>query len=130
MNSDNPVSILQMENESLRQENQKLYEQNQTKDNYITKLEEKIGCMEKYVLELEKENQEKTELYKNISNTKFEFEKLKKNWFEKYQKLQEKYSKLKTKYEKEKNQIPQRDNARIDKCISNINNVIATFNNK
>ena len=61
---------------------------------------------------------------------KCEFEKLKKNWGEKYQRLEDKYTKLKYKYENQKMMIPQRDNQKIDKCISNINNVIATLNIK
>ena len=124
------LTALQIENDALRAENQKLNSQNATKDDYISKLEEKINCMEKYITELEKENQSKTELYEIISRTKCEFEKLKKNWGEKYQSLEDKYTKLKYKYENQKMMIPQRDNQKIDKCISNINNVIATLNIK
>ena len=109
------LTALQIENDALRAENQKLNSQNATKDDYISKLEEKINCMEKYITELEKENQSKTELYEIISRTKCEFEKLKKNWGEKYQRLEDKYTKLKYKYENQKMMIPQRDNQKIDK---------------
>lgn len=124
------LTAIQIENENLRIENQKLISQNATKDDYISKLEEKINCMEKYINELEKENQSKSELYETIANTKVEFEKLKKNWGEKYQRLEDRYTKLKYKYENQKMMIPHRDNEKIDKCISNINNVIATLNIK
>ena len=62
------LTALQIENDALRAENQKLNSQNATKDDYISKLEEKINCMEKYITELEKENQSKGRK-KRICNT-------------------------------------------------------------
>lgn len=101
-----------------------LIEQNRNKDEYIRKLEEKISYMEKYIAEIEKENERKNELYRNISDTKNEFERLKQNWSDKFLLLEKKFIRLK----EQKDNKERLEDPKIDKCISNINNLMSALN--
>ena len=130
MNAYESLESLQIENESLRTDNQRLIQQNRNKDEYTNKLEEKILCLEKYINELEKENSSKNELFNKVIQTKAEFDKLKQTWSEKYTKLEENYLCLKKKTDDCSSQginthlqQQRKNNSKIDKCISNINNV-------
>ena len=116
-NYEDNISNILKENEALRKELEIQYTQNENKDLYINKLEEKISFMEKYIKDIEKENQGKIELYKTIDITKNEFEKLKENWSQKFEKLEKKYEKLKIKYQSILNKNINEDNIQTEDNI-------------